>query len=84
MTSHTRNQGDYAMTVQAALLMGFSSEADIVMGPYDLSLMVKPDTDFDSRFKAFDVDAGEWIYVNGWLIEDLTVEPFASNSFWMV
>lgn len=35
--------------------------------------LVKPDTDYDSRFKAFDTDNQEWIMVNGWMcsIEDM-------------
>lgn len=44
-------------------------------GLYSHELLVAPDTDFDSTFLAFDLDAGELIAVNGWLylIED--VEP---------
>ena len=33
----------------------------------DLYLLVKPDTDFDSTFRAWDTDNQEFIRVNGWL-----------------
>jgi hypothetical protein len=38
----------------------------------ELFLLVKPDDDLDGRFKAFDRDECEMVYVNGWLatIED--------------
>lgn len=32
-----------------------------------LFLLVRPDTDLDSRFKAWDTDEQEFIWVNGWL-----------------
>lgn len=34
---------------------------------YELLILVKPGTDLDSRFKAWDVDCQEFIYINGWL-----------------
>lgn len=36
-------------------------------GCYDLELLIKPDTDLDDRFTAFDVDNGEYLAINGWL-----------------
>lgn len=35
-------------------------------------MLIQPGTDLDSRFKAWDVDEGEFIMVNGWL---WTFEP---------
>ena len=32
----------------------------------EFAALVKPDTDFDDRFKAFDIDNNEWLWVNGW------------------
>lgn len=32
----------------------------------DLHISVEPDTDLDSRFKAYDHDEDEMIMVNGW------------------
>lgn len=34
---------------------------------YDLTLLVKPGTDLDSTFTAYDVECSEFIAVNGWL-----------------
>ena len=34
---------------------------------HELNLLVKPGTDLDQRFQAWDVDGEDWIYVNGWL-----------------
>lgn len=36
-------------------------------GCYDLELLVKPWSDLDGTFKAWDVDAREYLSVNGWL-----------------
>lgn len=30
-------------------------------------ILVKPDTDLDNRFKAWDCDNQEFVYINGWL-----------------
>lgn len=38
----------------------------IERGCYSAVALVKPDTDFDSRFKAFDIDENEWGWFNGW------------------
>lgn len=36
-------------------------------GAHTLNLFVEPDTDFDSRFTAWDANEGELIHINGWL-----------------
>ena len=36
-----------------------------------LDLMVKPETDFDDAFKAWDRDAEEYIMVAGWLVDEI-------------
>ena len=59
------------MSDNTAILAGYTKEISVVSGPYDLHLWVKPDADFDSRFKAYDADECEYIHVNGWLIEDI-------------
>jgi hypothetical protein len=60
------------MTDNVAVLQGFTREVTAENDHYTLSLLVKPDTDFDDRFKAWDMDEQEFIRVNGWLftIED--------------
>ena len=61
------------MTDNIAILEGYTRE---VMGEYkgyNFSLLVKPETleDLAQRFKAWDMDAQQFVYVNGWLAEDL-------------
>lgn len=55
------------MTDNVAVLQGYTEE---ITGEYNgtqLDLLIKPDTDVDSRFKAWDMHGQEFIYVNGWL-----------------
>lgn len=40
-------------------------------GSTDLEVDIADGTDFDSRFEAWDVDTGERLMVNGWLILDI-------------
>lgn len=56
------------MTDNVAVLDGFTEEvwASNDQG-VDLYLLVKPGTDMDDSFKAWDMDAQEYIRVNGWL-----------------
>jgi hypothetical protein len=37
----------------------------------ELDLMVRPGTDFDSAFKAWDRDGEEFILVAGWMIDEI-------------
>lgn len=55
------------MTNTQAHTKGYTKAITADGGPYTLSLLVKPDADLDSRFTAFDVDASEFIAINGWL-----------------
>ncbi len=55
------------MTDNVATLEGFTKEVFASSDGCDLYLLVKPDTDFDDRFKAWDSDNQEWLMVNGWL-----------------
>ena len=55
------------MTDNGAVLEGFTKEVEANCAQCTLYLLVKPETDLDSRFKAWDTDAQEWIFVNGWL-----------------
>lgn len=59
------------MSDNTAILAGFTREV-IAYGPScDLHLFVRPSTDFDDTFKAYDADECEFIRVNGWLIEEI-------------
>jgi hypothetical protein len=52
-----------ADAIKAGYTRAVLAESDAVT----LELLVKPETDFDDRFKAWDVDGQEFIRVNGWL-----------------
>lgn len=41
---------------------------------YLLSLAVEPDTDLDTRFKAWDLDCNECVYVNGYMFTEIDAE----------
>lgn len=63
------------MTDAIALLHGYVREIVAEGGGMTLNLLVKPDADFDGRFKAWDRDAEGLIAVNGWLFEIEAAEP---------
>jgi hypothetical protein len=58
----------------AAMMAGYTRHVIVTSGDgcSDFAALIKPDTDFDERFKAFDTDNQEMIAVNGWncIIED--------------
>lgn len=60
------------MTDNVAILAGFTKEVVAESDAHTLFLLVRPDTDYDSTFKAWDTDNQEFIRVNGWLF---TIEP---------
>lgn len=57
-----------------ATLEGFTRAVVADSDAYTLFLLVRPDTDFGERFKAWDTDEQQWLFVNGWLftVEDDT------------
>lgn len=55
------------MSDNVAVLAGYTQEVTATCSEHELCLMVKPDTDFEGTFKAFDTDNQEMIRVNGWL-----------------
>lgn len=65
------------MSDNAAVLEGFTVE--IIAGYQDIALylLVRPGTDYDSRFTAWDMDGQEYIRVNGWLATISEPEPVA-------
>lgn len=71
------------MTDNIAVLAGFTREVwascDECEGPY----LIKPDTDLDDRFKAWDMDAQEFVTINGWLwsFEDLDNTPYSQKPW---
>jgi hypothetical protein len=73
------------MSDNTAILAGFTKETMAYSDGVDLHLWVRPDTDFDSRFRAYDADECEWLMVNGWLFhfEHVEVEGIAPEG-WQV
>ena len=61
------------MTDNVAVLQGYTKEVMAYGGGIDLFLLIKPETDIDGVFTAWDSDMQEFINVNGWLfiIEEL-------------
>lgn len=55
------------MTDAIATRQGYTREVHLSSDEYDLFLLIKPDTDLDSTFKAWDTDEQEFLKVNGWL-----------------
>ena len=55
------------MTDNVAVLEGFTEAWTARGGMEEAFLLVRPGTDFDDRFKAWDCDEQEFIHVNGWL-----------------
>lgn len=53
---------------------GFTVEVFASSSEVDLELLVRPDTDYDSTFEAWDTSEQEMLRVNGWLfiIEEVT------------
>lgn len=55
------------MTDNVAVLQGFTQEVVAESDQHTLFLLVRPGTDYDSTFRAWDTDEQEFIQVNGWL-----------------
>lgn len=63
-------------TDNAAVMQGFTKPIMVDCDIASFAALVKPDTDFDGSFKAFNTDDQEWLTVNGWLclIEELELD----------
>ena len=79
------------MTDNVAILDGFTREITLSNGAEELFLLIRPDTDLDSCFRAWDTDNQEYIKLYGWLYVDTTFwececgrlnEPTDSNCNW--
>lgn len=55
------------MSDNVAVLQGYTVEVEANSDRHDLFLLVRPGTNFDDTFKAWDTDEQEFIRVNGWL-----------------
>jgi hypothetical protein len=56
------------MTDNNALLDGYTQDVHAIADEgIELYLLVKPNTDFDGHFNAWDMDAQEFLLVTGWM-----------------
>ena len=56
------------MSDNIATLDGYTQEVHAFAGEgLELYLLVRPGTDFDTYFQAWDMDAQEFILVSGWM-----------------
>lgn len=55
------------MSDNIAVLQGYTKELMAYCDECDLFILVKPATDLDSTFKAWDSDNQEFVRINGWL-----------------
>jgi hypothetical protein len=62
------------MTDNIATLRGFTRYVLADSDQASLHLLIRPDTDLDSTFRAWDTDAQTWIKVNGWLFSFEDIE----------
>lgn len=53
--------------IRLAVAAGYTQPIHAVGDAHDLTLLVQPGTDYDDRFRAFDTDTNEWLWVNGWM-----------------
>lgn len=52
---------------EQAILAGFTDAYLISSGMLDFEVWVKPNTDFDTKFLAYDWEEQEYLWINGWL-----------------
>ena len=69
------------MTDNVAILAGYTQEIVAFSVEHELYLLVKPGTDLDSEFRAWDTEAQEYIRVNGWLFNYEEAELPAMSAF---
>ena len=56
------------MSDNIAVLDGYTREIHLVADTgLELFLLIRPDTELNERFRAWDMDGQEFIRVNGWL-----------------
>ncbi len=55
------------MSDNTAILAGYTKEWLADCDVANMHIFAKPDEDFDSRFRAYDADNCEWVFINGWL-----------------
>lgn len=66
------------MTDNIAVLQGYTEEVVADSDSYTFFLLIKPDTDLDSTFVAWNTDDQEYIRINGWMFT-FEFEPAAAD-----
>lgn len=57
-------------------MLGYTRHVMIDIGGSYFAALIRPGTDLDCSFKAFDTDNQEWLRVSGWLADDISdAEP---------
>ena len=65
MTYERNKQNDYSK-YYAAMAKGYTQRVLIDAGDSEILALVKPYTELDSCFKAYDVEECEYLAINGW------------------
>ncbi|WP_103727308.1 hypothetical protein [Novosphingobium sp. HII-3] len=67
--THTDRAGERIAqhTETGAIAAGYTSAVIADCSMHTLELLIKPDANLDSRFRAYDRNEGEMITVNGWM-----------------
>lgn len=55
----------------AAVLAGFTRSVLLEGEGASFAALIKPDTDLDGTFEAFDTDNQEWLMISGWLLDNV-------------
>lgn len=71
--------GAYLITGQARPI-GFTEEYEASCVQHDLRILVTPQTDLDCTFLAWDIEAGEFLNINGWLWEFERIDPASTRN----
>lgn len=58
-----------------AMARGFTRRAVIYTGAAELLCLINPADDHDAKFTAYDIHENEFIWVAGWLIDEMDVAP---------
>lgn len=57
-----------AFTTEQAISQGFTRQVAFEAGHNYLNVLVRPDVDFDDKFRCFCLDEHEFLSINGWMI----------------
>ncbi|WP_343609343.1 hypothetical protein [Novosphingobium sp.] len=57
------------MTADQARTLGYTREVLAEGGCHSLELLIQEDADFDGTFRAYDLNEGEMLTINGWNFE---------------